>query len=92
MNNDQLNILTKRFQTTMIGALYQFEEHFGYLWGLDKDDVNLTDSEKRFRLKWENTRNEILNLGNSQLRKCANDFDNTKHEYKYKFYKKGYDT
>jgi hypothetical protein len=91
MNDDQLNILTKRFQTTMIGALYQFEENFGYLWGLDKDDQSLTENEKRFRLKWESTRNEILNLGNSQLRKCVNDFNNTKHKYKYKFYKKGYD-
>jgi hypothetical protein len=91
MNNDQQNILTKRFQTTMIGSLYQFEENFGYLWGQEKDDQDLTESEKRFRLKWENTRNEILNLGNSQLRKCLNDFDKTKHQYNYKFYKKGYD-
>ena len=91
MNNDQQNILTKRFQTTMIGSLYQFEENFGYLWGQEKEDKDLTESEKRFRLKWENTRNEILNLGNSQLRKCLNDFDKTKYQYNYKFYKKGCD-
>ena len=37
MNDEQNKILTKRFQTTMIGALYEFEKTFGYLWGHEKD-------------------------------------------------------
>lgn len=95
MNQNEKNILTKRFQTTMIGALYEFEENFGYLWGLDKDDKQLTEQEQRFRLKWENTRNEILNNGNNQLRKCVSDLDKisgTTIKYNYNFLsKKGKD-
>lgn len=76
----------------MIGALFQFEEAFGYLWGQDKPENNLTETEKRFKLKWENTRNEILNNGNNQLRKCISDLTKTSEtKYTYKFYKKGQD-
>lgn len=92
MNKNEQNILTKRFQTTMIGALFQFEEAFGYLWGQDKDINDLTETEERFRLKWENTRNEILNNGNNQLRKCISDMMRYyEPKYSYKFYKKGQD-
>ena len=38
MDNDSKSILTKRFQTTMIGSLFEFEKMFGYLWGHDKDE------------------------------------------------------
>jgi hypothetical protein len=85
MNNEE-KILTKRFQTTMIGALYEFEESFGYLWGQDKEEKDLTANEKRFRIKWEDTRNHILNNGNSQLRKCISDLSNKNVRYSYKFY------
>lgn len=91
MNNTEKNILTKRFQTTMIGALFEFEQNFGYLWGQDKDDNSLTEQEERFRLKWENTRNQILNNGNNQLRKCLSDLNKTQGnhvKYNYNF-KKG---
>lgn len=79
-------MLSKRFQTTMIGALYQFEENFGYLWGFDKDDKHLTESEKRFRIMWEDVRYNILNNGNHQLRSAIKDLhnlkvDNVKYHY-----------
>jgi hypothetical protein len=87
MNQEQQDILTKRFQTTMIGAIYEFEENFGYLWGHEKDDEDLTKQEENFRLKWENTRNQILNNGNNQLRKCIKDLsDHGSTKYNYKFY------
>lgn len=92
MNRETEKLLTKRFQTTMIGSLYEFEESFGYLWAKDKDEKELTASELRFRLMWEDTRNAILNNGNSQLRKCISDLDKMKHgttKYSYKFYKRG---
>lgn len=91
MDQIQKNILTKRFQTTMIGALFEFEQSFGYLWGQNKDDINLTEVEERFRLKWEDTRNQILNNGNNQLRKCLSDLEKTQTnnvKYNYNF-KKG---
>jgi hypothetical protein len=82
------NLLTKRFQTTMIGALHEFEKAFGYLWGHDKDEQDLTDKELDFLDRWENVRNLILNNGNNQLRKTLLDLakNQGKVTYKYKFY------
>lgn len=86
----QKDIISKRLQTTMIGSLHEFEKNFGYLWGLDKNDNELTLEEQKFRLKWETTRNNILNNGNNQLRKCLSDLDKISHQvkYNYKFYTK----
>ena len=92
MNRETKSILTKRFQTTMIGSLYEFEQTFGYLWGMDKEEKDLTSSENRFRLLWEDTRNAILNNGNNQLRKCLSDLEKTSDHQQtrdtYKFYKR----
>jgi hypothetical protein len=90
MKNTTINdILTKRFQTTMIGALYEFEKSFGYLWGQEKpEEEDLTDRELRFLDIWEETRNKILNNGNGQLRKCVSEIkkqDKNNIKYKYNF-------
>jgi len=82
------DMLEKRFQTTMIGALYQFEEAFGYLWGFNKDDEDLTESEHSFRLKWEDVRYKILNNGNNQLRAAIKDLEKPRQNtfnYHYRF-------
>lgn len=86
MDNDNLKyILTKRFQTTMIGALFEFEKNFGHLWGQFKNEnENLTEAEEKYLDLWEYTRNLILNNGNNQLRKCLSDIAPVK--YKYTFY------
>jgi len=80
-------ILTKRFQTTMIGALFEFEKTFGYLWGHDKDEKDLTDKELDFLDRWDMVRNQILNNGNNQLRKAIADLSksNGNIRYNYKF-------
>lgn len=89
MDNDQKEILTKRFQTTMIGALHEFEKSFGYLWGQQKNPDFLTESEEDFRDRWEMVRNQILNNGNNQLRKCLTDLERAvNYKYHYKFYNK----
>lgn len=90
----QEDILKKRFQTTMIGALYEFEKNFGYLWAYDKDeDEPLTDKEEKFLDIWEQTRNQILNNGNNQLRKAISEIKKCSNscQYNYKLYteKKG---
>lgn len=77
-------ILTKRFQTTMIGALFEFEKAFGYLWGQDKEESELTDRELDFSDRWDAVRNQILNNGNNQLRKAIADLGHSV-KYKYKF-------
>jgi hypothetical protein len=60
--------IEKKFKTTMIGALASFENVFGELWGIDKEECDLTKEEMMWLNKWNNTRNQILNNGNSQLR------------------------
>lgn len=82
-------ILTKRFQTTMIGALFEFEKAFGHLWGQDKDDEDLTNKELEFLDKWDIVRNQILNNGNNQLRKAISDLGHSV-KYKYKFNNRNY--
>lgn len=83
-------IITKRFQTTMIGALHQFEKYFGYLWGIGMDEDEMTDQQLDARDRWELARNQILNNGNNQLRQMLldieNNHNNIKTQYKYKFY------
>jgi MoaA/NifB/PqqE/SkfB family radical SAM enzyme len=62
MNEQELiNNLYKKFQTTMIGALARFEDNFGYVWENEPEDSKLWD-------RWEYTRNSILNNGNKQAR------------------------
>lgn len=91
MNNEQKDLLRKRFQTTMIGALFEFEKMFGYLWGQNKNPDFLSESEEDFRDRWDTVRNQILNNGNNQLRKCLSDLEQSQsvqNKYHYKFYKK----
>ena len=89
MDKGTEDILKKRLQTTMIGALSEFEKSFGYLWGLDKDDEEpLTPKEERFLDIWEETRNKVLNNGNNQLRKAIaeiNKVSGNNVRYSYKF-------
>ena len=74
----------------MIGSLFAFEKTFGYLWGQDKNENELTQQEIDFWDKWDLVRNEILNNGNSQLRKAISDLDKSTGQvrYNYKFYNK----
>jgi hypothetical protein len=86
MDNQEKNILTKRFQTTMIGSLFEFEKAFGYLWGQDKEEQDLTDRELEFLDRWDSVRNQILNNGNNQLRKAISDLDKAKGNVRYNYY------
>lgn len=91
MNDIQKDLLTRRFQTTMIGALFEFEKAFGHLWGHNKDIDELSTTELEFNDLWEDVRHRILNNGNNQLRKTIVDFtnnNNTQTKYKYNFYPK----
>jgi hypothetical protein len=59
-NNKKINqIIKKRIQTTMIGAIARFEENFGFLWGQDKD-IDLNSEQIRNLEIWEKTRTEII--------------------------------
>ena len=60
--------IKRKFNTTMIGALVQFEEQFGDLWGHGLPLDQLTAEQVRYRTKWEEVRTNILNNGNNQAR------------------------
>lgn len=83
---DLLNSIYKKFQTTMIGALARFEDSFGHLWDNDSKEG------ERFEIIWEDTRNSILNNGNKQARAALNEITDfmsnrkIKQKYNYKFY------
>lgn len=92
MRKDEEEILKKRFSTAIIGAIAAFEDNFGYIWGIDKEPEELTENQQKFRDKWELTRNQVLNNGNHQMRKCIqaiddlnnNNKNNGKFHYKFK--------
>jgi hypothetical protein len=64
MNNIErlLSNIETRIKTTMIGSLARFEESFDHLWEED------TEKAAMYYNLWEQTRNNILNNGNNQLR------------------------
>ncbi len=70
-----INILEKKFQTTMIGALAKFEESFGEMWGHGLDYDELNSIEKKYSQIWEMVRTEILNNGNAQFRATLNELE-----------------
>lgn len=68
-----LNMLSTKFNTTVIGSLAVFEKYFGYLWGHGKDEVELTDEEYDFREIWVEAREELLDRGNHNSRLAQNE-------------------
>lgn len=98
MNSKQELIygIEKRFKTTMIGSLAQFEQRFQHLWTEnEKDDDVDKDRKKYYYELWQDTRDEILNNGNHQSRssiKALKDFlypNTTKYKYNFKFREEG---
>lgn len=63
-----MTILEKKFKTSFIGAISQFESYFGVLWGHGKPENKLTEQEKLWRERWNLVRTQILNNGNNQVR------------------------
>lgn len=69
-----------KLKTSFIGAISEFEQNFGFLWGYDKCEltedqiaiINILEENgfdsNYFREIWEETRNNILNKGNAQIR------------------------
>ena len=80
--------MEKRLKTTMIGALAKFEENFGYLWEENGPDQQMYED------MWEDTRNDILNHGNHQIRSAmkelANHLYNQNFKYNQKYHYKFY--
>lgn len=74
-------IAAKHTRTAFIGALSDFEEVFGYLWGHGEPEGYLTEQQERFAELWEEVRNSILDRGNKEIRSFAKEIDNHKIEW-----------
>ena len=59
-------ILKKKGETTMIGALSSVEEHMGFLW--DSNGEQMTPEQQMMLDLYQKVRSEILDKGNTQAR------------------------
>lgn len=66
--------ITKRINTTMIGAISSIEKYFGKLFGYNEE--NLTPEQKQNEKIFEAMRSEILDKGNAQIRAFESDLAN----------------
>ena len=66
----------KKIQTTMIGELSTIEEHFGFLWGFELPEDQLTPEQKHVKSIFEDVRAKILDRGNTQIRSLESEFVN----------------
>lgn len=70
------SIISKKMNTTFIGAISAFEKGFGFLWGQNKKPQERTEEEQRLYEIWKQVRDDILNNGNHQLRALKNELQN----------------
>ena len=76
-SRDRLSkILKKKIETTMIGALSTIEKYFGFLWGHETSDGELTPEQSHMKQQFEEVRAEILDRGNNQIRNLEAEFVN----------------
>ena len=89
MNNDKQDLIysiDKRFQTTMIGSLAQFEKRFAHLWEDERDP----DKQNYYHNLWQDVRDEVLNNGNHQARSAIKELksflypNRVTHKYNFK--------
>ncbi len=66
------NSAITKIRTTMIGALAAFEKKFEFLWDSDE----LTDEQLEMKNLYEEARQEILDLGNLQIRNIKTEMKN----------------
>ncbi len=69
-------IISKKIETTFIGALDSFERYFGFLWGNEKEEDELSKEELKFDELWQNCRTDILNKGNHNKRSAQDEIMN----------------
>lgn len=84
-NKDIEDLINKRMQTIMIGALARFEENFAYLWTKE------TTHTQYFLDLWQRARQDVLDYGNNQIRLAKKELEQmedrrqTKYKYRYRF-------
>lgn len=86
-------IIETKMKTLMIGAIAKIEGFFGEkVWGFRLPESECTNEQLDNELIWEQLRDEILNLGNKQIRATMSEldlYDIVWSGYQYKFLPKG---
>ena len=75
---------TTKIKTSFIGAISQFEQSFGLLWGDDKPEGELTDNQRKWLKLWKSVRGRILSNGNNQIRTLEKELE--RYDVRYKGY------
>jgi hypothetical protein len=73
-------IVETKLKTSFIGALSNFEQEFGFLWGHEQEG-DLTEEQEFMKEIWERTRTSVLNNGNNQIRAVKSEIANHSVEW-----------
>jgi len=73
-------IVETKLKTSFIGALSNFEQEFGFLWGHEQEG-DLTKEQEFMKEIWERTRTSVLNNGNNQIRAVKSEIANHSIEW-----------
>jgi hypothetical protein len=61
-----IKCVISKLRTTFIGDLDEFEKAFGYLWGIDEEEIS--PEQEKLKELWLRVRNRILDKGNDHIR------------------------
>lgn len=67
------NKIKKDLLTIAIGNISKIEQEFGVLWGHGKQNADLSESERAWRLVWEAMREEMLDAVNARIRRAQSE-------------------
>ena len=73
-------IVETKLKTAFIGALSNFEQEFGFLWGHEQKS-GPTEEQEFMKEIWERTRTSVLNNGNNQIRAVKSEIANHSIEW-----------
>lgn len=59
-------IVAWKLRTTFIGDLFEFEQEFGHLWGMNSSDP--TPEQQKMAMAWQRVRTRILDKGNDHIK------------------------
>lgn len=68
LNQHEILEMERLIKTTMIGSIARVEEFFGPFWGFGKDPADRTEKQEKLYQLFLDLREDILDLGNEQIR------------------------
>ena len=74
--------LEKKIRTTMIGLIDKIEKYFGEDWGHGLKEEECSDNQLDKYEIWQQCRQEMLDLGNKQIRASSSELDLYDVEFK----------